>query len=111
MVMGGPYVSDGEPQAVPALEHGVREQDLARGVDALEDGPVGVITALVAEADSGERGRSHALEARIPVDLGGQLLGPADVSADDFGDALAAVITQDKPQLQRAEAVAQRNSV
>src|SRR5690348_6702456 len=107
MVSGCPDVSNSEPKAVPAMEHGVREEDIARGVDAFEYGAINVVRALVAEAHGGKWRGSHTLEARVGVDLARKLLGPADVAADDFGDALAAVVAQHKPQLQRAESAAE----
>src|SRR5690242_21919057 len=94
MVSGCPDVSNGEPKAVPAMEHGVREKDIARGVDALEYRAINVVRALVAEADGGKWRGSHALEARLGVDLALKLLGPADVAAYGFGDALATVVAQ-----------------
>src|SRR6266850_274848 len=111
MLARGSYVANGQAQAVLIAEHGVREEDFARAIDALEQGAVGLVSALQAEADCGERGGRGTFKTLVGIDLARQLLGPADVRADDFGDARAAVIAQHEPELQRSKTAAQRYAI
>ena len=89
----------------------MREEDLAAVVDALHDRLVVLVAADVAEADEREvPGRAH-LPARLVLDPLLEERGQADVLAQDLLQALAAEAAQRRPQLQRAEAPAERRGV
>ena len=75
---------------------------------ALLDAAVLVVGALVAEADGRERRGRGALEARVGVDLGASACAMRTCSRISLGHSFAAVDAHHEPQLERAEAAAER---
>jgi hypothetical protein len=116
--LGGAEVADRDAQRDAAVEPGVREKDLAGGVDAFEQAQVEAVeigaleaAGFRAEADHRERHRRHPLEGRLAVDERGKALGKPDVGADPLADALEAEAAQHPPQLERPEAAPELDAI
>ena len=72
---------------------------------------VRILDRQVAEADGGEGDRRQPLPARFRVDLRGQPPRFAHVPGNDLRQALPPICANDHPQLEGAEAAAQRQAV
>ncbi len=105
----GAGLTDAEAQGQSACQAGVGEIGLAAEVDPLEDGLVGGLTAAVAEADQIERRREGEFEIGMGLNPAGELLGQCDMAADVVLQSFPAVVAQDEPELEAAEAAAERN--
>ena len=71
VAVGGLQVADGDAQGEAAAEHGVRDEDLARVVDALEDGFVQPRQfGLGPVAPRGLRAEAEGLPSRDQVEAG-----------------------------------------
>src|ERR1700746_2081890 len=87
----------------------MREVEVARAVEPVHEGLVGGVASLVAEADQVERHWRGQFEAVILAHPAREFLRQRDMLPDVVLHALAAIVAQNKPQLQRAEAAAKRN--
>src|SRR4051812_19977661 len=96
-------------------ESGAGEIQATRGVEPVEEmliGDIGwvVLPAAEAEADQVHRARGAELEARVGGDEGLEEGGEADLPADVGAQALDAVVADDEPELEGAEAAAEGDS-
>src|SRR5689334_25078130 len=89
----------------------MRDEDLAAGVDALDQLLVRGIGSLPPEANEREETRRAELPPRLAFDPSLEERGEADAVADHLLDALAAVAPKHRPELQRAEAPAELRAV
>ena len=87
------------------------DEGLAASVHALEDRLVFLVRGVAAKADDGERTPRAELPARLVANPPLEELGEADRLADPRLQPLAAVATEDRPQLERPEASAERRAV
>src|SRR6185437_12878980 len=135
----GAEVADGEANDLLMVEYGSGDEHPAGVVDAVHDGAVLLVDFLVAplgcawlnslaggvtvrltcmlaseaEADHAERHGRDDLKAAFGVisDQRGKVAGPLDVLAQHGLDAVAAEVAQHEPELERAEAVAERDAI
>src|SRR5205807_3571318 len=106
-----PRVADRKAQNVTALELRVREKYLAGAVDALEERLVRLVGGVAPEADKREPARRGELPAVSVAHPALEELGQPHVLADPGLQPLAAEAAKHRPQLQRAEATAERGAV
>ena len=99
-------IADGQPEDELPADVRPRKEDLARRIDALQNGAVIVVRALIAKAYGRERDGRSELEARVGRDFAHEIAGQPDVLADDVGQSFTAVGAQDEPQLQRPKTAA-----
>ena len=109
--LGRPAVADREPQDVPAVEPRVREVGLAARVDGLEQRLAARVLALRPEAHDRVGARRADLPARLVAHPALEQLREADVLADRLLQPRPAEAAQHRPQLQCAEAPAERRAV
>ena len=119
MPLFGPDVTDGEAEGIRAVELRVREEDLAGGVDGVEQAFVQGVEIIVAraagraalgtraEADDAERNRRQALEAWTFVHPSCEPLREPDVLGEALADAVGSEVAQHGPELQGAEPAAE----
>src|SRR5687767_10727934 len=105
----GVEITDREPKRIPAVELGMRQENLARGVDLFEQAFVEFVRVLCAEADDAERYRRGSFEIGRGVDPSGEQPRQADVLAEPGSHALGAEMAQHHPQLERAKAPPELN--
>src|SRR5215207_11367174 len=105
---GRARAADCQPQRVATVQLGVREEDLARRVDALEQRLVLLVRALATEADE----REWARRGHLPTGLGAnprlEERGQLDRPADPALQPLAPVGAQNSPELERPELAPER---
>ena len=97
--------------AVAAVQLRVRDEDLAGGVDALEQRLVLGVGAVAAEADERERARRGELPAGLVAHPALEERGEPDRLADPLLQPFAAVAAEHRPELERAEAPAEHRAV
>src|SRR5438445_12991117 len=89
----------------------MREKDLTAAVRPFEDRFVLLVGAVPAEHDEGEALRCRELPAGIFLNPAREEIGEADVLALEHPKPFGAVTPQHGPELERAEAAAQRGAV
>src|SRR6185295_6542816 len=111
VVLGRPRVADREPEHEAAVEARVGEEHRPGRVDPFEQRFVLLVGALQPEADEREMPRRAELPARLRLHPGLERLRETDVFADDRLQPLAPVTAEDRPELERAKASAERHRV
>src|SRR5213079_457913 len=106
-----PRVPDGEPQDVSPLEHGVRDEDLAGRVYAVEERAVLVVGRVAAGADEREVARRDDLPARLGAHPVLEEVREPYAIADRRLEPFAPVAAEHRPELERPEAAAERRPV
>src|SRR5436309_2992714 len=76
------YASDRQPQDIPAAQDRPRDEDLAAGVDPLEQLAISLVASLGAEADDAERPRRAQLPSPLSRDPALELPRKLDAVAD-----------------------------
>ena len=89
----------------------MRDKDLTAAVRPLEDRLVLLVRAVSAEHDEGEALRRGELPVGIALDPAGKELREPDVLALDRAQPFRPVAAQNRPELQRTEAAAERGAV
>src|SRR6266850_3286091 len=100
---------DAEAQGKSSVELGMRQINLAAGVQALEQLFIRGIVALEAKADEVQIRWRHDLEARILTHPLRELLRHGDMTPYHRLQSFDAIAADHAPQLQRPEAAAERN--
>src|SRR5690349_21423809 len=109
MLLGRGDSAERHAQRELFIELRVREEHVAGAVQAIEDALVDVVAAAMAEADKIERRIDDQIEVRVLSHPLGELLRDLHMVANVPLQAVDAIVADDEPELERAEAPAQRN--
>src|SRR6185437_10092213 len=103
------------------VEHGAGNKHAPGSVDAVHDLAIVLVHAMgvfarlaaIPEAHHAKRHRGDDFKTALRISFyqRGKIFGPLDVLAQHGLDAVAAEVAQHKPELERAEAVAERHAV
>jgi len=98
-----------QPQGQTIIQSRMREIKVPAAVEAVHQGLIGSIPALVPEAHQIQGHRRGHLEAVVTLDPPRKLLCQLDVPPNLMLQPFHAVVPDDEPELQRPEAPPQRN--
>src|ERR1700722_11834957 len=105
----GASLSDAEAQDVFFVKFCMRNVKLTAGVQTAEQFLIQRIGSIHAKTNQVQRSGSEDFEPIVFANPGQEFLGQVDVMADERLQTFDAVMLDDKPEFQRAEAAAERH--
>src|SRR6266851_4276061 len=105
--LSGISLADAQAQRDPVVEPGMRQIKIAAAVERVHQALVGLVAALQSEANQIQWSRRGQFKAIVLVHPGGKLLRQPHMLAHMKLQPFNPVMTQHKPQLERAKTPSQ----